>query len=342
MSIADDFRQTFLSRSPQHTVRLALSKKMDWPAWRSVMKEHLIDSMGRGALATPLDVEYKRIMEIDGCPLIKMQYTSEPGLRTPAYILLPKGYASGDPAVIAIHGHGYGVRDILGLDPAGKLRSGDAGYQKNFGLELARCGFAVIAPELFGFGDLRLQQDIDSGDPHRSSCTPLSMMLSSYGRTMAGVRAYQCERAFQAAEAAQLIRGGRVGCMGISGGGLVAMLLSALDERLEAVVISGYGCSFADSIFAVDHCVDNYLPGLSRYAEMQDVMALIAPTPMLWESGSEDPIFPQWAAIKSADILRRVYAAQGAPDDFVHDTFEGEHEISGRMAYDFLAERLKK
>ncbi len=293
MSIADNYRQTLLNRSPQHTVKLALSKKMDWSVWRSVMKEHLLDAMGRGVLPAPLNVEYKHIMNIDGCQLIKMEYTSEPGLRTPAYVLLPTGYALGDPAVIAIHGHGYGVRDIMGLDPLGNVRVGDVGYQKNFALELAHRGFAVIAPELFGFGELRLQQDIDSGDPNKSSCTPLSMALLSYGRTMAGVRGYQCERAFQAAESAQLIRGGHVGCMGISGGGLVAMILGALEDRLQAVVISGYGCTFADSIFAVDHCVDNYLPGISRYAEMQDIMALIAPTPMLWESGSQDPIFPQ-------------------------------------------------
>jgi hypothetical protein len=44
---------------------------------------------------------------------------------------------------------------------------------------------------------------------------------------------------------------------------------------------------------------------------------------------------------KGVRIAReRVYSVWGVADRFETDVFEGRHQISGRRAYDFLAERL--
>lgn len=88
------------------------------------------------------------------------------------------------PAVVACHGHGYGSKDIVGLDFDGSEKTGDAGYQKNFAVELVKSGFLVIAPELVGFGDRTLEEDAGKANKGESSCYRISTNLLMLGKTI--------------------------------------------------------------------------------------------------------------------------------------------------------------
>ena len=122
---------------------------------------------------------------------------------------------------------------------------------------------------------------------------------------------------------------------------MLTLFTSCTDSRLKAIVISGYYCTFRDSILALHHCPCNYVPGMARFGEMSDVATLLAPRPVLIEAGTRDPIFPLEAVKKAVETLRRHYAVFEAPADRVQtDIFEGRHQISGRIAYDFLAHHL--
>ncbi len=133
----------------------------------------------------------------------------------------------------------------------------------------------------------------------------------------------------------------RLGAMGISGGGMHTLYTTCLDERIRACVISGYFCTFQDSIFGMHHCPCNYVPGMAKFGEMYDLIGLVAPRPVLVEAGDHDEIFPLQAVKKSVEIAReKVYAVFAAQDQFETDYFSGRHQISGRRAYDFLWEKL--
>ena len=86
--------------------------------------------------------------------------------------------------------------------------------------------------------------------------------------------------------------GARVGLMGISGGGTVTSFATALEPRIKVAMISGYLNTFKDSIVAMSHCIDNYVPGILNWCENYDVASLIAPRPLYVESGERDNIFP--------------------------------------------------
>lgn len=130
----------------------------------------------------------------------------------------------------------------------------------------------------------------------------------------------------------------RIGMMGISGGGTTTLFTSALDDRVRVVVVSGYLNTFKDSILSVDHCKDNYIPGILKFGEMYDIAALIAPRPLLVEGGTKDPI----EATKYAyEQVRRAYALLGAEERLEADFFEGRHEIGGWKCYDFIASWLR-
>ncbi len=127
-----------------------------------------------------------------------------------------------------------------------------------------------------------------------------------------------------------------LGCVGLSGGGTVTLFTAALDQRITCAVVSGYMNTFRASIMSIEHCFCNYIPGILQYAEIPDIAGLIAPRPLLVESGMHDPIYPSKATQQALDELRPVYRCLGAEDRLDADFFEGEHQWSGRKAYDWL------
>jgi predicted esterase len=87
---------------------------------------------------------------------------------------------------------------------------------------------------------------------------------------------------------------------------------------------------------AMDHCADNYVPGILRYAEAPDIAGLIAPRPLLIEHGIEDPIFPIQATRQAYQDLTRVYALLNCADHLEADYHAGAHRFGGGQAFTFL------
>ena len=266
-----------------------------------------------------------------------MIYTSTEQLEIPAYVLIPKDNKEKHSAVVACHGHGYGCKDIVGLNPDGtdKDAKEDPGYQKNFALELVKKGFLVIAPELLGFGERRLEEDLEE-EPETSSCHKLSTYLLMMGQTMSGLRVFDTIRTIDYLETREDVDQERIGCMGISGGGLVCAFTSALEDRIKVAVISGYTNTFKDSVMSIHHCVDNYMPNLVKHLEMPAIISLIAPRPLLVESGKQDPIFPVEGTRKAYNQIQKVYENLNVANKLDKDIFEGEHQISGNKAYNWF------
>ncbi|UUZ90206.1 hypothetical protein LJK87_30080 [Paenibacillus sp. P25] len=212
-------------------------------------------------------------------------------LTMPVYVLIPKQGQGPYPAAVALHGHGYGGREIVGLSPEGEERPEGTGIHKHFAVGLVRRGFIVVAPELLGFGDRRLAED-EAADRRQSSCTTLASYLLLMGRTLAGVRVFEVMRAIDYILSRAEARQEGAGCMGLSGGGMIAALTSALDERIRACVLSGYTNTYKDSVLSRRHCLDNYVPGLMELGEMDAMVGLIAPRPLYVEAGTGDTVFP--------------------------------------------------
>ena len=261
----------------------------------------------------------------------------------PVYILLPKGLPRPLPVVIALHGHGYGVKSIVGICKDGSEREEPEGYQKDFAIALCRRGFAVAAPEISCFGERKtdfsyLDKKLGQGEP--STCKHTAILASHLGGSVLGLRLLDAKRLIDYLQSREEMDTTRLGMMGISGGGMLTFYSTALDERIKACVVSGYFCTFRDSILAMGHCQCNYVHGLSHFGEMSDIVGLIAPRPMLVEAGSLDPIFPIKKVKESVCRARKVYQVFGAEAQVETDYFEGKHQISGKRAYDFLMEKL--
>lgn len=280
-----------------------------------------------------------------GNPLEYTEYTLQKygfelckGLYSSVYILTPKNTKKSAPGVVALCGHGYGVRHILNISKKGnkKIIPYIDNYQKNFAVELAKRGCIVAAPELFGFGEARLKKDLIKPF-YISSCDELSHHLLPFGLTVASVRI------FQAIACAEILLNhcgvdeSKLSCMGISGGGLTALYASVIDERFKKVVISGYINTFRASILSRWHCPDNYIPGILGIGEIYDFASSLAPRELLIESGKKDKLFPIEASLEAHKKIKRIYDIADASDRLIIDVFNGKHSVSGAKSFDFLS-----
>ncbi|MFH5182423.1 alpha/beta hydrolase family protein [Paenibacillus sp. TAB 01] len=333
----DDYL-TFLYNSTSLTDRFQGGSQTEWHAWKQSFRERFIQLLGGfPQQAPPLSVTLLESVDCGTYRRERIQIQTFEQLYMPIYVLIPKDAAEEKRrAVIACHGHGYGSRDIVGLNPDGSDKTGEAGYQKNFAVELVNRGFLVVAPELLGFGDRKLVENAKDGN----SCNRISSFLLAMGKTMAGYRVYETMRCVDYLLERNDVDAKRIGCMGISGGGLVCSYTTAVDERISAAVVSGFANTFQASLLSIHHCIDNYVPGLSLAAEMPDVLSLIAPRPLLLEAGTRDRIFPEQGTLEAYEKLGSVYSLLDVKDRLALDLFDGEHEISGRVAYDWLDAQL--
>lgn len=297
-------------------------------------------------LLPPAELGPEKIEQVDRGDYVreKILLHTSPHTLMPVYVLMPKGGKRPLPVVLAFHGHGYGVKDIVGLWEDGNERDTPDGIYKDFGVALCRKGFAVAAPETSCFGERQTDfsyLNADIGQTAPATCDHTAKLAFHLGGTALGLRILDGKRLMDYLETRQDVDVRRTGAMGLSGGGMHAFFSACLDERIRACVISGYYSTFKDNILAMHHCTCNFVPGLHQFGEMYDLVGLIAPRPILIEAGTYDPIFPIEAVRQSVEIAReRVYSVFGCSDQVEADYFEGRHRINGKRAYDFLAEKL--
>lgn len=322
--------------------RAAFREDSDWAEWREGLADRLRLLLGGfPQQAAALDARLLETQEYEDYTRERVEITTYEGVRMPIYVLIPRHAKGRRPAVVALHGHGYGSREIVGLEPDGSDRQGDPGLHKDFALELVKRGFIVAAPELLGFGDRRMDEDKAAG-PRQSSCYQIAVHLLMAGQTIAGCRVYETMRVIDYLQTRLDASPSAIGCMGISGGGLVAAFTAALDERIQATVISGYANTFQESILTRAHCLDNYIPGIGLEMDMPDIIGLIAPRPLLIEAGDKDEVFPLEGAKQALKQLELIYSSAGARDHLAVDFFDGGHEISGLIAYEWLRKLEKE
>ncbi len=325
--------------------RFSASSEAEAKAWQQETREALRKALGFSQLPA-VDPEPQRIERVDKGDYVREKWTIKTWQHAlmPFYLLIPKQSQPPYRLALALHGHGYGVKDIVGLWENGEERNTPESYHFDFGVALCKRGFFVAAPEISCFGERQndyshLKKNI--GAPVPDTCHHTAALAFHIGGSVPGLRVLDAQRLLDHLLTRKDIDPDRVCAMGISGGGMHTFFSTCLDERIRACVISGYFSSFKDSILAMHHCTCNYVPGMAQFGEMHDLIGLIAPRPVLIESGTYDPIFPIEAVRKSVDHAKeKVYSVFQKPSNVESDIFEGRHRIHGARAYDFLWEKL--
>lgn len=264
--------------------------------------------------------------------------TTAPNLKAICWLVIPddmgvRGKPS--PAMIATPGHGMGAKDLLAMDATGKPRKEGDGYQKDYALQAVRLGYPVLVVEPIGFGERR-DNDHMAGKSGESPCHAAFSIALMLGTTIQRLRLNDLSRGIDYLQSVKGVDPDRIGIMGISGGGQMALYTAALDLRVKAAIVSGYINSFRASALGMHHCICNFMPGLAADLDMADLGALVAPRALLVESGTKDPIFPIDATRAALRKIRKAYKIFGVADRVDEDIFEGDHQWSGRKMESFL------
>ena len=82
-------------------------------------------------------------------------------------------------------------------------------------------------------------------------------------------------------------------------------------------------------------CGVQAVPGILQWAEMGDVAGLIAPKPLLTESGQDDACFPWHGTEPTLVRLREIYHTAGAEDRLTVNVYDGEHTYYGAGVPEF-------
>jgi hypothetical protein len=249
------------------------------------------------------------------------------------------------PLVLCPHGHASGGR----LAPTGRsdvprMAETITQYRYDYGVQIARAGFITACPDARGFGERREPVHQREEELLSSSCYQLTLAGAPLGLTVQGMWTWDLMRLLDVLERDTRVDRRRIGCAGLSGGGMQTLDLAALDERVQVAVVSGYFYGVRESLQVQNwHCMCNLVPGLWQDFDMGDLGALIAPRPLLIETGDADAlngpsklgnVEPQLA------IARRAYRALGAPDQLGQAVFSGPHRWDGAEAIPWLRRRL--
>ena len=287
---------------------------LDFDAWQATFRERLIDLLRLRAInPDPPQVEVMETRPFDGYSRYLLHLLADDGVVVPVFMLVPDGLDEPVPAVLAIHGHGPGKCIPVDQPPAGYDRQGMiVEGQRDYAVQAVRAGMIAVAPDLRGMGELVLDDEV-SGREGRS-CVQMTMRAIQCGQTLLGMRVADLMQIVTWLRQRPDVDADRIAATGNSGGGTCTLFLAAVDTRVAAAVPSCYFCMFADSILAIHHCPDNYVPDLQLHGEMYDVAGLIAPRPLLIVAGKDDPIFPIREVRKAFRDLKAIYEAAGAGD----------------------------
>lgn len=306
----------------------------DLEAHRKRLQEALKHALGWQHLPAeraPLALERLWQLELDFGRALKLRFTSEPGADVPAYLVLPLRGQPPYPVMICLQGHTSGMHVSLALDADDETRVVDVEGGRDIGRQAAREGWAALCLEQRSLGERgeRSQARVNLHNP----CHDAALHALMLGRTLLGERIYDVARALDLIATLPELDSSRIGIMGNSGGGTVALWSGALLERIAFVLASCSLCTFRDSLMSVYHCADNYVPGVLRIAEMADVAGLVAPRPLLAVTGSDDPIFPLAGVRACFERLSGIYLAHGAEDRLSLVVAEGGHRFYPELAW---------
>lgn len=322
--------------SPWHAwmVRLASTEQADplplenldgLQQWRGRCRERLARLLGRFPDEVDPRFEVVDSVEYDYYTRQKVVFDSEATMSVPAYLLVPNERTGPGAAVLAQHGHGPGKDLVCGLETT-EAPNGDYAHQ------LACRGYLVLAPDLRCFGERA-----DWNPPDHYACDTNLVHAVMDGWSPLSQNLWDLKCCLDVLEAHPLVDPERIGMAGLSLGGTMTLFLAAWDTRITAAVVSGFMSSWAESHKVPwNMCGSQVLPGMLGELEHVDLGALVAPRPLLVETGTGDLIFPLAAAEDAMSKLRRVYEHMEAGDRLVHDVFEGGHQWHGAEAYGFL------
>ena len=356
---------------PALSLRANQNKKL--ANWRKEATAKTLELVASPQMGVVPKITVEKKDTYDGLDIEELSWQLPYGRPTKALLLKPEGANKNLPAILGLHDHGgnkYFGKDKItrtsdAQDPL--MREHQLHYYEGraWANEVAKRGYVVLVPDTFTFGsrrvhyedmagipwgtlkdsdkkdgDIRTPEEIDAYNAWAADHEHvMSKSLFCAGSTWPGVTLAEDQVALTILEQRPEVDRQRLGCMGLSGGGLRTVYLGGLDERIKCAVPVGFMTTWNDFLLhkAYTHTWMIYTPLLPNYLEFPEIMGLRAPLPTLVLSNREDQLFTLTEMQKSDDILREVYQIARASDAYQTKFYDGPHKFDLAMQADAFA-----
>jgi len=313
----------------QNPPRLAFSAadQEAWQAWKRALGEKLHELLSPWPAPAAIRARAGAVEDAGSHWREAVELSSDGHPDISGYLLRPKGIIGARPAILALHGHGPGKAEVVGLEP------GDA--REPYGLRMVEAGYVVFSFDFFPFG-ARRETDHNAFDGYEYACNSTLIRTLLLGYNLLTLNVFDVSRALDYVSSRPEVDPQRIGVMGSSYGGTASMYAAILDARFKAVALS---CSLGEyrghGIELDELCGVQVVPGILQWAEMGDVAGLIAPRPLFVESARSDRFFPWKYTEPVLARLHEIYEVAGAAGNLQINVHDGEHRYYGHGMREF-------
>ena len=344
---------SFSFRNPEWT---------DIETWKPKARRQVMDRMSIPDIGGLLEVRVIKEFEFDGLLIQELEWQLPYGRPTEATLLKPLNAKKPLPGILAFHDHGG--NKYLGKRKITKTENTQhpliIAHQKEYysGLawanELAKKGYVVLVPDAFTFESRRvmlqdvpkfMRKGLTDDDPENSDNITaynnwatdhehiMAKSLFSAGTTWPAVFFAEDQKALDILCSLKDVDAKRVGCAGLSGGGLRTVFMGGLDPRIRCAISVGFMTTWEDFLLykSITHTWMVYVPLLPMELNFPEILGLRIPLPTLILNDTGDDLYTL-PEMKEADrILAELYKKAGADDRYKCSYHPGPHKFDAAM-----------
>ncbi len=338
------FERLALEHTPQR--RFAASTSKGFEDWKRETWPKVLSCLGDWPARVPLNAELVGEWEHDGLRKQRWIIDVQKNLSAALLVNMPATLKKGErrPAILCCHGHGpYGKEPVMGNDSSPELRTAIEQHNYNYGHAMAKEGFVTFAIDWIGFGERNetSKPNFRSMAGGRDWCNLYYLHATMLGMTPLSINVTHGKAALDFVLTQPFVDGKRLGVMGLSGGGTMALWMALCDERFAATEIICYSDLWAEFGYRqINYCGMQVAPGLFKLVDLPDLQGLLAPRPALIDIGAYDTCFVIDGAMACYNQLKRIYEVAGASDRLELDLFPAEHACGGNRSGAFFRKHL--
>lgn len=343
--------------------------------WRKEARERLFERIAMPDLGGMPTVRINKQYEYDGLHIEELSWQLPFGRPSEAILLKPAGTKKPLPGILALHHHGadkyFGAQKITktGDTQHPHVKASQQRYYDGIAWanEMARRGYVVLVPDVFPFASRRVwlqdvpehlrhgltdvnHENIDNINAYNDWASEhehvMAKSLFCAGTTWPGVWIAEDLKALDILCARKDVDTEKIGCGGLSGGGMRTVFINGLDPRIKCAVCVGLMSTWEDFMLNKSHthtwmC---YVPLLPNELDFPEILGLNVPSPVLVLNAEQDNLFTLPEMKRADEILREVYVKARATDRYNCSFYPGGHKFGRKMqmeAFDWFDKWLK-
>lgn len=295
----------------------------EWKKARDSLRESWLKHLGPAPdNSLKLDVRVESTERVERCTRQLLSFASEGDDRIRAYLLIPDGLSSDErrPAVVVFH---QTTNETL-KEPVGLGKNSDLALA----LHLTQRGYVTLSPECFILKDGAGFEGINSRVKELADRRP--------GWTGMGKMTFDASRCVDFLENVPNVDRKRIGCIGFSLGAKEVLYAMAFEPRYKVGVFNEGGIGLRMSNWTDPWYLTETMKPHIPAAEHHQLLALIAPRPMLVMGGGSADGPESWSFVKAALSVYDLYGAGNGIGLFNHKGGHAFPRDGRRLAYRWL------